>query len=154
MTNKPENSKRRAFLKNFAIIGTLFVAIGMFFRNLWEYIYPPKEKKKYHKYLVAKIDSVPVGKAKEIKLGKTPVFVVHLPDGYRVFSGICTHLGCIVRWEEEKQRFFCPCHKGIYDKTGKVIGGPPPRPLDQYKVEVDKNLVYIYVESKTRGPWA
>ncbi len=154
MTNKPENPKRRAFLKNFAIIGTLLVAIGMFFRNLWEYIYPPKEKKKYHKYLVAKIDSVPVGKAKEIKLGKTPVFVVHLPDGYRVFSGICTHLGCIVRWEEEKQRFFCPCHKGIYDKTGKVIGGPPPRPLDQYKVEVDKNLVYIYVESKTRGPWA
>ncbi len=154
MTNKPENPKRRAFLKNFAIIGTLLVAIGMFFRNLWEYIYPPREKKKYHKYLVAKIDSVPVGKAKEIKLGKTPVFVVHLPDGYRVFSGICTHLGCIVRWEEEKQRFFCPCHKGIYDKTGKVIGGPPPRPLDQYKVEVDKNLVYIYVESKTRGPWA
>jgi cytochrome b6-f complex iron-sulfur subunit len=154
MTNKPENPKRRTFLKNFAIIGTLLVAIEMFFRNLWEYIFPPKEKKKYHKYLVAKIDSVPVGKAKKIKLGKTPVFVVHLPDGYRVFSGICTHLGCIVRWEEEKQRFFCPCHKGIYDKTGKVIGGPPPRPLDQYKVEVDKNLVYIYVESKTRGPWA
>ncbi len=154
MTNKPENSKRRDFLKNFVIVGTLLVAIGLFFRNLWEYIYPPKKKKKYHKYLVAKIDSVPVGRAKEIKLGKTPVFVVHLPDGYRVFSGICTHLGCIVRWEEEKQRFFCPCHKGIYDKTGKVIGGPPPRPLDQYKVEVDKNLVYIYVESKTRGPWA
>ncbi len=149
-----ENQKRRSFLKNFGIIGALLIAVGLFFRNLWLFLYPPKKKKKFHKYLVAKLDSVPLGKAKEITLGNDPVFVVHLDQGYRVFSGICTHLGCHVRWEEEKQRFFCPCHKGVYDKTGKVISGPPPRPLDQFKVEEDKNLVYIYVESKTRGPWS
>ena len=149
-----ENQKRRSFLKNFGIIGALLIAVGLFFRDLWLYLYPPKRKKKFHKYLVAKLNSVPIGKAKEITLGNDPVFVVHLDQGYKVFSGICTHLGCHVRWEEEKQRFFCPCHKGVYDKTGKVISGPPPRPLDQYKVKEDKNLVYIYVENKTKGPWS
>jgi Rieske Fe-S protein len=85
---------------------------------------------------------------------KKPVFVVHLEDEFKVFSGICTHLGCIVKWEENKNRFYCPCHKGIFDKTGKVTGGPPPRPLDEFTVEMDDNLVFVKVEDKDRSPWS
>jgi Rieske Fe-S protein len=47
----------------------------------------------------------------------------------RVFSATCSHLGCQVLWDTKDKKFRCPCHGGVYDATGKVIDGPPPRPL-------------------------
>jgi menaquinol-cytochrome c reductase iron-sulfur subunit len=58
-------------------------------------------------------------------------------------SNICTHLGCRVRWIAEKGEFFCPCHNGVFTKEGKVVSGPPPRPLDHYQVKVEDDQVYI-----------
>jgi menaquinol-cytochrome c reductase iron-sulfur subunit len=55
----------------------------------------------------------------------------------RAMSATCTHLGCQVRWEAEKKHFLCPCHGGIYDVTGKVTAGPPPRPLDPIDARID-----------------
>ena len=55
----------------------------------------------------------------------------------RAMSATCTHLGCQVRWEADKKHFLCPCHGGVYDVTGKVIAGPPPRPLDQVDARID-----------------
>ncbi|MBI3245492.1 MAG: ubiquinol-cytochrome c reductase iron-sulfur subunit [Deltaproteobacteria bacterium] len=60
-----------------------------------------------------------------------------------VFNPKCTHLSCAYRWEADKQRFFCPCHGGIFDITGKVTGGPPPRPLDTLPVKVEGGTLYI-----------
>jgi len=144
---------RREFLTKFGVFGAFLIGITAFARNLYLFFSPNKKGKKYHKYLVGKVDDIPVGKAKEIMIQKKPVFVIHLEDGFKVFSGICTHLGCIVKWEENKNRFYCPCHKGIFDKTGKVIGGPPPKPLDEFTVEMDGNLVFVQVENKDRSPW-
>lgn len=154
MAELEEKQSRREFLKNLPIIGAFTVAVLSFLWSLLLYLFPPIRKKRYHKYLVAKFEEIPVGEAKEITLGGKPVFVVHLEDGYRVFSGICTHLGCIVRWEPEKDRFFCPCHKGVYAKDGTVVSGPPPRPLDQFRVETQDDMVFIYIEEKLRSPWA
>ncbi len=58
-------------------------------------------------------------------------------------SNICTHLGCRIRWIAEKDNFFCPCHNGVFDKEGNVIGGPPPRPLDRFKTKVENDQIYI-----------
>jgi cytochrome b6-f complex iron-sulfur subunit len=137
-----------------SVIGALILAIGAFIRGIYLFLFPGSKEKSYHKYLVCKTGDIKIGEAKEITLGKTPVFVVRLENQYKVYSGVCTHLGCIIQWEQDKQHFYCPCHKGYFDKTGKVTGGPPPRPLDEYTVEVEKNLVFIQVEDKTRGPWA
>lgn len=57
-------------------------------------------------------------------------------DGYTAFDPRCTHLGCPYRWDQENQEFKCPCHEGVFDKAGKVVSGPPPRPLDRYPVKV------------------
>lgn len=65
------------------------------------------------------------------------VFLVRDGDRVKALSATCTHLGCQVRWEKEKGRFLCPCHGGIYDAQGRVVGGPPPRPLDTIDVRVD-----------------
>lgn len=64
---------------------------------------------------------------------------------YAVMSNICTHLACRVRWIDESQEFFCPCHNGVYDKQGNVLAGPPPRPLDRYEVKVENDDIYIKV---------
>src|SRR5574341_475179 len=55
---------------------------------------------------------------------------------YVAMSNICTHLGCRVRWIANQQKFFCPCHNGIFDKNGNVVSGPPPRPLDRFEAKV------------------
>lgn len=65
----------------------------------------------------------------------------------RVFSATCTHLGCQVLWDPTKKHFQCPCHGGVYDANGKVVDGPPPRPLTtiQAKVEGTDDSVLVRV---------
>jgi menaquinol-cytochrome c reductase iron-sulfur subunit len=58
-------------------------------------------------------------------------------------SNICTHLGCRVRWIDEQNRFFCPCHNGIFDKEGQIVSGPIPRPLDQYEVKIEDERLFM-----------
>lgn len=62
---------------------------------------------------------------------------------YVAMSNICTHLGCRVRWIEDQQQFFCPCHNGVFDKDGEVLEGPPPRPLDRFEVNVEGEEILI-----------
>lgn len=62
----------------------------------------------------------------------------------RVFSDICTHLSCRVKWQAQIQDYLCPCHDSHYDIDGNVTKGPPPRPLDQYKYTIEEGNIYIY----------
>ena len=62
--------------------------------------------------------------------------IEELQQKINVLSNHCTHLGCPVRWIEEKGEILCPCHGGFYDINGKVTGGPPPRDLYAYVFEV------------------
>lgn len=66
------------------------------------------------------------------------VFVT-TPNGadFTVLSNICTHLGCRVRWVDDRDGFFCPCHNAIFGPEGEVVQGPPPRPLDRFEVMVE-----------------
>lgn len=58
-------------------------------------------------------------------------------------SNICTHLGCRVRWVEEQDGFFCPCHNAIFGPDGSVQTGPPPRPLDRFETKVEDGQIFI-----------
>ena len=63
---------------------------------------------------------------------------------FKVYNAQCTHLGCIVDYIPETGTFTSPCHGGIFSKDdGRVLGGPPPRPLDslEYKIEAGELLV-------------
>ncbi|HYM90821.1 MAG TPA: Rieske 2Fe-2S domain-containing protein [bacterium] len=72
------------------------------------------------------------------------VWVAKTPDGtFRIFDNHCTHLGCPYHWEATEQRFVCPCHNGVFDATGKVLGGPPPRPLDYYDSKVEAGTLFM-----------
>jgi cytochrome b6-f complex iron-sulfur subunit len=54
------------------------------------------------------------------------------PKDLLILNSRCTHLGCTVNWKDEANAFLCPCHDAKFDATGKVLDGPPPRPLDQF----------------------
>lgn len=63
-----------------------------------------------------------------------------------VFDPRCTHLGCPYRWDGEKKQFLCPCHTAAFNVDGKVVSGPPPRPLDRYSAKVVGGRVLILPE--------
>ena len=69
------------------------------------------------------------------------------PPGYDeqfiAVSTRCMHLGCPVRFVQASQRFICPCHGGVYDFRGKVVGGPPVRPLDRFYTRVRNGQVEV-----------
>lgn len=62
---------------------------------------------------------------------------------YIAMSNICTHLGCHIRWIAEQNHFFCPCHNGVFDISGNVVSGPPPRPLNRFDVKVDQGELFV-----------
>jgi Rieske Fe-S protein len=66
------------------------------------------------------------------------VFLVWDGDkSVHVLSATCTHLGCQVRWDAPSSHFRCPCHGGVFDPQGRVVSGPPPRPLDRLEARLD-----------------
>jgi menaquinol-cytochrome c reductase iron-sulfur subunit len=62
---------------------------------------------------------------------------------YIALSNICTHLGCRVRWISDQGQYFCPCHNAAFGKSGQVLSGPPPSPLDRYETRVEDDQLYI-----------
>jgi menaquinol-cytochrome c reductase iron-sulfur subunit len=65
------------------------------------------------------------------------------PNTYIAVSSRCAHLGCPVRFVNAAGSFICPCHGGVYDFEGKVIGGPPVRPLDRFQTRVTDGMLEI-----------
>lgn len=57
-------------------------------------------------------------------------YVVRRPDGFRALSAVCTHLGCITRYQAGEGIITCPCHGSRFDLDGEVIAGPAPRHLE------------------------
>lgn len=71
---------------------------------------------------------------------------LYTEDGehFTAYNGHCTHLGCGVTHDQERGIFFCPCHHGEFAiKTGEVLAGPPPRPLDALTVQVEDGAVFV-----------
>ncbi len=56
-------------------------------------------------------------------------------DDVRAFNATCTHTDCTVQFEPNEHRIFCACHNGVYDLNGQNVSGPPPRPLETYRVD-------------------
>lgn len=71
------------------------------------------------------------------------VYLVRTGGEVRALDSTCTHLGCRTRFNAESGHFECPCHGGTYDVTGKVIGGPPPSPLQILPTRVEDDRVFV-----------
>jgi nitrite reductase/ring-hydroxylating ferredoxin subunit len=63
--------------------------------------------------------------------------------GFIALSLRCTHLGCSIAWEEDKNRFICPCHSSAFDISGEVLNPPAARALDFYPVMIENGMVKV-----------
>jgi cytochrome b6-f complex iron-sulfur subunit len=93
--------------------------------------------------LTVPLSQLPVDTRVRTMLGDVPVELHRVGDEVTARSLLCTHQGCEVIWELDRQRYFCPCHDGSFDAEGRVLGGPPTRPLRSVPVRVENEMVIV-----------
>ncbi len=137
--------------------------------GLLMYLYPPGLRKRLRAPVeVPGASTLPFGGSVIVRVDGEPTLLLKTASGYRAFSLVCTHLGCIVRWrpptgqlqpgqprarhagarksaasDQHSGLFVCPCHGGGFDTEGKVVSGPPPRPLEPLEVKERGGRIFI-----------
>ncbi|MDH3403768.1 MAG: Rieske (2Fe-2S) protein [Acidobacteriota bacterium] len=112
------------------------------------FLKPPRSQRSLTQRVIelGPLESMPVGRARMVRHGRDPVFVVRTDESTFVgLSGVCTHLRCVLTWDEDVSALACPCHNGAFDLSGNVTKGPPPRPLTRYRVETSLGKVYLHL---------
>lgn len=110
---------------------------------LARFIAPLKGKTRDEKVTLRKSE-LSVGEGKEVLVGNIPAIVVNVKGmGYVAFSKVCTHLGCLVEYNRDQNKFVCPCHAGTFSIEGNVLSGPPPRSLDKLPLSVEGENIII-----------
>ncbi|HUI08792.1 MAG TPA: Rieske (2Fe-2S) protein [Bacteroidota bacterium] len=85
------------------------------------------------------------GSVRIVRVGRDPVILIHSASGqFRALSARCTHLGCVVQYQDlPVPHFACNCHGSQFDFNGNNIAGPAPRPLPPYRVTLEGQSVYL-----------
>jgi cytochrome b6-f complex iron-sulfur subunit len=134
--------RRRVLDAALAVLGA--VALGSLLWPAGAYVWPARKRGGGADRVAAgKEEGWGVWEGRKFALGAKPVLVIRTDQGFSAVSAICTHLGCIVVWNNAKHEFDCPCHAARFDAAGKVIAGPPPGPLPPYKVSVVQGEVIV-----------
>lgn len=141
---------RRSFLDwllGLSAAGTL----GAIVYPVFHFVFPPARAKGRAKgaVLATQASEMPPGSGKVFPLGTRPAILIHTPDGkWRAFSAKCTHLSCTVRYRNDMNVIWCPCHDGMFDLTGKNVSGPPPAPLPEHAVVIRGDEIYVSEEAQ------
>lgn len=140
----PQSPARRSFLD--WLLGTSAVAtLGAIVYPILRFMSPPQiVESAENSVIAAKLSEVPPNSGKIFKFGNKPGILVHTAQGeFKAFSAVCTHLECIVQYRDDTKQIWCACHNGQYNLSGQNIGGPPPRPLEEYKVNTRGDDVVV-----------
>jgi cytochrome b6-f complex iron-sulfur subunit len=139
-----EQETRRGFLK-YLLGGGLVAWLAAVLYPIMAYLKPPQQAE-------VEVTSVKAGKVSAIekdsgvivRFGNKPVILVRNAAGdFRAFSATCTHLDCTVQFRKDMGLIWCACHNGRYDLNGRNVAGPPPRPLDEYRVVIQGEDISI-----------
>jgi cytochrome b6-f complex iron-sulfur subunit len=147
LEDEPQGAvSRRGFVK-YGLLGFcgLATVVGVA-TPIVAYLWPPEEGggASETRVAVASTADLPPGQGGVFSVANKPVIVIHTPDNdYVALSATCTHLGCILFWDVERQTIACPCHEAYFNTTGAVISGPPPAPLEPYRVQVEGDQIYV-----------
>lgn len=126
----PSYVTRRTFLTVLLGVGAVLGAAGLL-APIVRYAYPTVKAETAAKIKVATTAQLAeAGGQMDFEYQEVPAALLRLDDGTVVgLSRVCTHLGCIIKWQGKDRLFHCPCHAGFFSPTGEVVSGPPPRPL-------------------------
>ena len=140
-----QSVSRRGLFKYVLLGFSALATAGGVLTPIVAFLWPPKQAGAAGggRVVVAAVEDLPVGKGEVFSVLNKPVIVIHTPDGYRALSATCTHLGCILFWNEQREVIACPCHEAYFNTNGAVISGPPPSPLATYRVQVEDDQIYV-----------
>lgn len=136
---------RRDFLLNVGLAAGGAVGLGGAGYYSARYLLAGLAPLRYVKLLAERLDNVPDGGSVDLKLAGIALVLRRQGNTVRAFSAVCTHLGCLVQWQEDENRFYCPCHIGVFDPDGRPTSGPPTEPLEEFEVEVDEGNIFVRV---------
>ena len=131
-----EQPTRRSFLSKM-MAGTLLVGGVTTVGVVSAYLMPPEESGSIltpQRVMVGKAADIAPGKARSAVVDGEPVWVLNSGSRFVALSALCSHKGCHVKWDDQRRVFTCPCHEGLFDERGNVIGGLPRRPLARFRV--------------------
>jgi len=106
----------------------------------WDYL---RENSDYPYYLIRdwfagadgkSLRAVKRGQGKILELDGERVAASRNDEGLSVVSAVCTHMGCIVDWNEAERTWDCPCHGSRFAASGEVLGGPAETRLKEIEV--------------------
>jgi len=157
---------RRTFFHWATLAGVGIVGIGLAIPLIGSLISPAFIRRRSDWVDVGPVDDLPMGRPTQLEHVTTirdgwmeskshkAVWAVKQSEGeVKVFSPLCTHLGCGYRWDDAKNKFLCPCHGSSFDRNGQVLGGPAPRPLDVLPSKMEGGrLLVMYKQFKAGLP--
>jgi cytochrome b6-f complex iron-sulfur subunit len=136
--------ERRSFI-NYLLGTSLGATILSIAYPVIEFLIPPEvSEAQQNNVVAAKGSQLKPNGSLIFKFGTRPGILVRTPQGdLRAFSAICTHLNCTVQYREDMGHIWCACHGGEFDLNGINVAGPPPRPLEQYAVNLSGDDIVV-----------
>lgn len=117
------------------------------------YLIPKSLRPSTRKLFVGRIEQFPEGGVSKFYDLEGSEILIRRTEATKLeaFSSTCPHLGCKVRWEADQERFFCPCHRGVFDASGVATAGPPAdggQNMIRVPLDVDQKNGVVYIEVK------
>ena len=147
---------RRGFLARLSTLimfGGLAAGYGTLAAFAGRFLFPAANRREQWQF-VSTLDQLSPGETLPFTTpGGAKIVVARQQEGetadcFVALSSVCPHLGCAVHWESQHDRFFCPCHNGAFDASGKATQGPPAaanQSLTKFPLKVENGLLYISV---------
>ena len=85
-------------------------------------------------FILKKDATLTLDKKRDIKIGDYY---------YTLMVGICTHLGCVPKYDATVKRFICPCHNGQFDYNGNALASPVTKPLVIPPFKVHDEMIIV-----------
>ena len=104
-------------------------------------------------YSVGPVADLPKAGSPPVNIPKVKIWLSNTDKGVMALYKVCTHLGCLYNWNDQENKFICPCHGSQFQSNGQYIQGPAPRSLDRFVVQaVDPGSGNVLAESDDGGP--
>lgn len=140
-----DQRESRRGLVQWLVGGGLIASVGSFLYPVLRYLNPPDiPEAAANEVLAGKVNDFKLNSGRIVKFGNTPALLIRTGESsWHAFSAICTHLNCTVQYRDTTRQIWCACHNAFYDLNGRVVSGPPPRPLEELAVHVRGDEVVI-----------
>ncbi len=148
MSQKHNLSRRKALNSLLSLFG--IGAFGTVIYPIIRFIFPPEQSEPDNiSKTLMETGEMNQGEYRIFEFNRKPAIFIRIgpdpssADSYRALSAVCSHLQCTVQYEKASGQIWCACHNGRFSLTGNVLSGPPPSPLETFKVDILEGKIIV-----------